>query len=92
MSSFSRLLKRLEVKPTDDEYESIATTRWGNKDVYVDVVASKWCRQSRQAADSDTRYPVPRDKRTYDWLAFWAYWGEYLNEPEPYMPSIVYNV
>lgn len=28
------VLKTLEVKPTDDEFESIATTRWGNKDVY----------------------------------------------------------
>lgn len=28
------LIRRLEVKPTDDEYESIETTRWGNKDVY----------------------------------------------------------
>lgn len=30
----SELLKKLEVKPTDDEYESIDTSRWGNKDVY----------------------------------------------------------
>lgn len=30
----SSLLKRLEVKPTDDEYEVIETTRWGNRDVY----------------------------------------------------------
>ncbi|KAK9415281.1 hypothetical protein SUNI508_02129 [Seiridium unicorne] len=30
----SDLLKKLEVKPTDDEYESIETSRWGNKDVY----------------------------------------------------------
>ncbi|KAI1846696.1 hypothetical protein JX265_009001 [Neoarthrinium moseri] len=30
----SKLLKRLEVKPTDDEYEAIETSRWGNKDVY----------------------------------------------------------
>jgi len=50
---FRELLTRLEVKPTDDEYESIATSRWGNKDVY----------------------PVPRDKRTYGWLSFYAYWG-----------------
>jgi hypothetical protein len=28
------LLKKLEVKPTDDEYEKIETTRWGNRDVY----------------------------------------------------------
>ncbi|KAF2732240.1 hypothetical protein EJ04DRAFT_441417 [Polyplosphaeria fusca] len=28
------LLKRLEVKPTDDEYEAIDTSRWGNRDVY----------------------------------------------------------
>jgi hypothetical protein len=27
-------LKKLEVKPTDDEYEAIETSRWGNKDVY----------------------------------------------------------
>jgi len=31
MASF---LKKLEVKPTDDEYETIETTRWGNRDVY----------------------------------------------------------
>jgi NCS1 family nucleobase:cation symporter-1 len=30
----SDLVRKLEVKPTDDEYETIATTRWGNKDVY----------------------------------------------------------
>jgi NCS1 family nucleobase:cation symporter-1 len=46
-------LNNLEVKPTDDEFESIETTRWGNKDVY----------------------PIPHDKRTYTWLAFYAYWG-----------------
>ncbi|KAI1496219.1 hypothetical protein F5X99DRAFT_414337 [Biscogniauxia marginata] len=46
-------LKKLEVKPTDDEFESIKTSRWGNKDVY----------------------PIPHDKRTYGWLAFYAYWG-----------------
>lgn len=51
--NFKSLARRLEVKPTDDEYEALATTRWGNKDVY----------------------PVPHDKRTYGWLAFWAYWG-----------------
>lgn len=28
------LLKKLEVKPTDDEFEAMPTTRWGNKDVY----------------------------------------------------------
>lgn len=28
------LLSRLEVKPTDDEYEAIETSRWGNRDVY----------------------------------------------------------
>ncbi|KAI1633043.1 permease for cytosine/purines, uracil, thiamine, allantoin-domain-containing protein [Biscogniauxia mediterranea] len=48
-----QLLKKLEVKPTDDEFESIETSRWGNKDVY----------------------PIPHDKRTYGWLAFYAYWG-----------------
>ncbi|KAK8056219.1 hypothetical protein PG993_001446 [Apiospora rasikravindrae] len=47
------LLEKLEVKPTDDDYESIVTSRWGNKDVY----------------------PIPRDKRTYGWLSFYAYWG-----------------
>jgi NCS1 family nucleobase:cation symporter-1 len=30
----STLLKRLEVKPTKDEYEAIDTSRWGNRDVY----------------------------------------------------------
>lgn len=28
---FSRFMKALEVKPTDDEFEAIETTRWGNK-------------------------------------------------------------
>lgn len=28
------IVHHLEVKPTDDEFESIKTTRWGNKDVY----------------------------------------------------------
>jgi len=30
----SGLLRALEVAPNDDEYESIATSRWGNRDVY----------------------------------------------------------
>jgi hypothetical protein len=30
----SGLLKKLEVKPTGDEYEAIKTSRWGNRDVY----------------------------------------------------------
>ncbi|ORX95917.1 permease for cytosine/purines, uracil, thiamine, allantoin-domain-containing protein [Clohesyomyces aquaticus] len=30
----SSFLRKLEVKPTDDEYEAIETSRWGNKDVY----------------------------------------------------------
>lgn len=30
----SDLLRKLEVKPTDDEYEAIETSRWGNRDVY----------------------------------------------------------
>jgi NCS1 family nucleobase:cation symporter-1 len=34
MSGASALLKRLEVEPTDDEYEAIKTSRWGNRDVY----------------------------------------------------------
>jgi NCS1 family nucleobase:cation symporter-1 len=34
MGGVARLLKRLEVKPTDDEYEAIETSRWGNRDVY----------------------------------------------------------
>lgn len=51
--SVAKLLKKLEVKPSDDEYEAIETSRWGNRDVY----------------------PVPHDKRTYGWLAFYAYWG-----------------
>jgi NCS1 family nucleobase:cation symporter-1 len=34
MSRVSRLLKRLEVEPKDDEYEAIETSRWGNRDVY----------------------------------------------------------
>jgi hypothetical protein len=28
----SQALRWLEVKPTDDEYEKIETSRWGNKD------------------------------------------------------------
>lgn len=51
--SVARLLKKLEVKPSDDEYEAIETSRWGNRDVY----------------------PIPHDKRTYGWSAFYAYWG-----------------
>jgi cytosine/uracil/thiamine/allantoin permease len=27
-------LKKLEVRPTDDEYEAIETNRWGNRDIY----------------------------------------------------------
>jgi NCS1 family nucleobase:cation symporter-1 len=34
MGGVSDLLKRLEVKPNDDEYETIETSRWGNRDVY----------------------------------------------------------
>jgi cytosine/uracil/thiamine/allantoin permease len=34
MGGVSGLLKRLEVKPSDDEYEAIETSRWGNRDVY----------------------------------------------------------
>lgn len=30
----SSLARKLEVKPTDDEYEAIQTSRWGNRDVY----------------------------------------------------------
>lgn len=32
--AITNFLKRLEVKPTDDEFESIKTSRWGNRDVY----------------------------------------------------------
>ncbi|EHK99348.1 putative Nicotinamide riboside transporter 1 [Glarea lozoyensis 74030] len=32
--ALSRFMQKLEVKPTDDEYESITTSRWGNRDVY----------------------------------------------------------
>lgn len=32
--NFSSLVKKLEVKPTDDEYESMETSRWGNRDIY----------------------------------------------------------
>ncbi|PQE13795.1 uracil permease protein [Rutstroemia sp. NJR-2017a BVV2] len=32
--SASRFLKKIEVKPTDDEYEVIETSRWGNRDIY----------------------------------------------------------
>lgn len=34
MGGFSAFLEKLEVKPTDDEYEIIETSRWGNRDVY----------------------------------------------------------
>jgi NCS1 family nucleobase:cation symporter-1 len=30
----AKIAAKLEVKPTDDEYEAIKTTRWGNRDVY----------------------------------------------------------
>lgn len=50
---FHTLVTKLEVKPTDDEFEALETTRWANKDVY----------------------PIPHDKRTYGWVAFYAYWG-----------------
>jgi nucleobase:cation symporter-1, NCS1 family len=30
----SGFLKKLEIKPTDDEYEAIETNRWGNRDIY----------------------------------------------------------
>ncbi|KAF2475009.1 putative nicotinamide riboside transporter 1 [Lindgomyces ingoldianus] len=30
----SSVLRKIEVKPTDDEYEAIDTSRWGNRDVY----------------------------------------------------------
>ncbi|KAI0020991.1 permease for cytosine/purines, uracil, thiamine, allantoin-domain-containing protein [Xylariomycetidae sp. FL0641] len=49
----AEILKKLEVRPTDDEFEAIETSRWGNRDVY----------------------PIAHDKRTYGWLAFYAYWG-----------------
>lgn len=29
-----RVSKALEVKPHDDEYEKMETTRWGNRDTY----------------------------------------------------------
>jgi NCS1 family nucleobase:cation symporter-1 len=32
--SLAKIAAKLEVKPTDDEYEAIKTTRWGNRDVY----------------------------------------------------------
>jgi NCS1 family nucleobase:cation symporter-1 len=32
--SISNFLSKLEVKPADDEFESIETSRWGNKDIY----------------------------------------------------------
>ncbi|KAM3069358.1 hypothetical protein ACMFMG_005464 [Clarireedia jacksonii] len=32
--SDSGFLQKLEVKPTDDEYEVIETSRWGNRDIY----------------------------------------------------------
>ena len=32
--TFSTFMQKLEVKPTEDEYESIETSRWGNRDVY----------------------------------------------------------
>jgi cytosine/uracil/thiamine/allantoin permease len=34
MGRVAALLKRLEVRPTDDEYETIETDRGGNRDVY----------------------------------------------------------
>jgi len=32
--SFATIAAKLQVKPTDDEYEAIETTRWGNRDIY----------------------------------------------------------
>jgi hypothetical protein len=29
--SLAKIAAKLEVKPTDDEYEAIKTTRWGNR-------------------------------------------------------------
>ncbi|KAE9963979.1 hypothetical protein BLS_008768 [Venturia inaequalis] len=34
MMTFSSFMQKLEVKPTCDEFESIQTSRWGNRDVY----------------------------------------------------------
>jgi cytosine/uracil/thiamine/allantoin permease len=31
---FATITAKLQVKPTDDEYEAIETTRWGNRDIY----------------------------------------------------------
>ena len=31
---FRDLLRKIEVKPTDDEFESFKTNSWGNRDVY----------------------------------------------------------
>lgn len=33
-STCNALARRLQVQPTDDEFEALATTRWGNRDVY----------------------------------------------------------
>ena len=32
--SLAAITAKLQVKPTDDEYEAIETTRWGNRDIY----------------------------------------------------------
>jgi NCS1 family nucleobase:cation symporter-1 len=32
--AFATITAKLQVKPTDDEYEAIETTRWGNRDIY----------------------------------------------------------
>lgn len=32
--AFASIAAKLEVKPTQDEYEAIETTRWGNRDIY----------------------------------------------------------
>lgn len=32
--AFASIATKLEVKPTEDEYEAIETTRWGNRDIY----------------------------------------------------------
>lgn len=65
----SGLLKALEVKPTEDECEAIETTRWGNK------VSGTAVEDSLSLTLRQDVYPISHDKRTYGWVAFWAYWG-----------------
>lgn len=68
---------------TDDEYESLDTSRWGNKDVYPSKSNSLLYLQPLDLCQSPQIYlilipnSVPHDKRTYGVYAFASYWYVY---------------